>query len=102
MNELNPSKSSNNGQSLLTADAAYAQAIDHFNAERYSDSDRLCTLIIQSVPHHVDAINLLGVIAQKINRHELAVEQFKLALTIDNSKSVLYYNLGISLYTLER
>jgi tetratricopeptide (TPR) repeat protein len=86
----------------LTVDEAYTQAIDHFNAERYKEADKLCTAIIQAFPNHLDALNLLGVTAQKVNRHELAVEQFQRAVNINNNSALLYYNMGISLYRLGR
>jgi protein O-GlcNAc transferase len=89
-------------ESQLTVDAAYSMAIDHFNSARYTEADKLCTAILQSIPNHIDAINLLGVIAQKVNRHDLAVEQFQRAINIDNSRAMLYYNLGTSLYPLGR
>ena len=89
-------------QTQLTIDEEYKQAVDHFNAERYTEADKLCTAIIQAVPNHIDAINLLGVIAQKVNRHDLAVEQFQKAINIDNNRALLYYNLGTSLNPLGR
>jgi predicted Zn-dependent protease len=88
------------GQTQLTVDAAYSQAIEHFNTGRYSEADKLCTAIIQAVPDHIDAINLLGVIAQKLNRHDWAAVQFQRVINIDNSRALLYYNLGISLHQL--
>jgi superkiller protein 3 len=90
------------GKSQLTVDTAYSQAIKHFNAGLISEADRLCTAIIQAVPNHIDSINLLGIIAQKVNRHDLAVKQFQLAIEIDNSRALLYFNLGTSLYPLGR
>ncbi|MBF0379807.1 MAG: tetratricopeptide repeat protein [Magnetococcales bacterium] len=102
MNENTSSQPSNSGQSQLTVDAAYAQAIDHFYAERYTEADLLCTAIIKAKPNHIYAINLLGLIAQNINRHDLAVEQFKCAINIDNRVALLYYNLGTSLFPLGR
>ncbi len=98
MREEKPS----NSQTQLTVEDAFKQAIDHFNAECYTESDKLCTAIIQAAPNHIYAINLLGVIAQKLNRHDLAVEQFKKAINIDNNIALLYYNLGASLYPLGR
>jgi tetratricopeptide (TPR) repeat protein len=89
-------------ESQLTVAAAYAQAMDHFNAGRYLEADKLCTAIIQAVPNNIDAINLLGVIAQKTNHYDLATEQFKRAINIDNNNVLLYYNLGGSLYQLGR
>ena len=58
--------------------------------------------IIQALPDHLDAINLLGVIAQKTRRHDIAIELFSRAINIDNSRVLLYCNLGISLYPLGR
>ncbi|MBF0196057.1 MAG: tetratricopeptide repeat protein, partial [Magnetococcales bacterium] len=100
---MNEQKMHNNdGQLPLTVDIAYSQALDHYNRQHYADADKLCTAIIKAVPNHVDSINLLGVIAQKVNRHDLAIEQFYNALKIDNSRSLLYYNLSISLNQLGR
>ncbi|MBF0194221.1 MAG: tetratricopeptide repeat protein [Magnetococcales bacterium] len=93
-------KPSTNGQTQLTVDAAYGLAIENFNAGRYTEADKLCTAIIQTIPGNIEAINLLGVIAQKLNRHDLAVEQFQKAVNIDNNRALLYYNLGVSLYQL--
>ncbi len=88
----------NDRQTEMSVDMALSQAIDHFNAGRYSEADKLCTAIIQTVPNHVVAINILGVIAQKAHRHGLAVELFQRAIDHDNSNSLLFYNLGISLF----
>ncbi|MBF0358168.1 MAG: tetratricopeptide repeat protein [Magnetococcales bacterium] len=82
----------------LTIDEAYRLALDHFHAERYGEADKLCSAIIQAVPNHIDAINLLGVIAQKVNRHELATELFQRTIDIDDNRALSYYNLGTSLY----
>ncbi|MBF0358328.1 MAG: tetratricopeptide repeat protein [Magnetococcales bacterium] len=86
----------------LTVNAAYSKAVEHFNAGRYTQADQLCTAIINASPNHVDAINLLGVVAQRVNRHDLAVEQFRRAINIDSSRGLLYFNLGSSLYPLGR
>ena len=86
----------------FTVESGYSRALDYFNAQRYTEADKLCTAIIQAVPNHVDSLNLLGAIAQKISRHDLAVEQFQKAINIDNSRALLYYNLGGSLNLLGR
>ncbi|MBF0380272.1 MAG: tetratricopeptide repeat protein [Magnetococcales bacterium] len=87
-------------QTQLTIDEAYKQAVDHFNAEKYTQSDQLCTAILQAIPNHIDALNLLGVIAQRVNRHDLAVEQFSKAINIDNKRAVIHCNLAVSLNNL--
>ncbi|MBF0446497.1 MAG: tetratricopeptide repeat protein, partial [Magnetococcales bacterium] len=83
-------------------DSVYSKAVYHFNTQHYLEAQTLCTTIIQAVPKHIDAINLLGIIAQKLDRHDLAVEQFQRAINIDNSGWLLHYNLGISLNSLGR
>jgi protein O-GlcNAc transferase len=88
------------GQLQLTIDELFTQALEHFNAERYSDTDKLCIDIMQKNPNHIGAINLLGSIANKINCHEIAVKLFQRAINIDNSKAFLFYNLGDSLNKL--
>ncbi|MBF0444914.1 MAG: tetratricopeptide repeat protein [Magnetococcales bacterium] len=93
---------SDSGQAQSQIDAWFTQALDHYYGERFVEADQLCTAIINIAPNHVEAINLLGVIAAKINRHELAVEQFLRAINIDNSKIFFYYNLASSLYQLGR
>jgi tetratricopeptide (TPR) repeat protein len=90
------------GQSPLTVDEAYKNALDHFNALRYTEADQLCTAIIQVAPNHILSLNLLGIIAQKSNRHDLAIKLFQRAINIDNSPAILYYNLGMSLKPLGR
>ncbi|MBF0195974.1 MAG: tetratricopeptide repeat protein [Magnetococcales bacterium] len=100
MNQKTSSPASNTPNSQLTVDAAYAKAVEHFGAQQFKEADQLCTAIIQAAPNHIDALNLLGVIAQQINRNDLAVEQFEKAINIDSSFALLHYNLGLSLLQL--
>ena len=86
----------------LTLAEVYSQAITHFNASRYPETEQLCNAILQRVPDHIDSINLLGVVAQKVNRHDLAIEQFQQAMEIAGNSPVLQRNLGISLHSLGR
>ncbi|MBF0194983.1 MAG: tetratricopeptide repeat protein [Magnetococcales bacterium] len=89
-------------QQPLSVDEAYKQAFSHFEAQRYTDADKLCTAILQVYPNYIAVINLLGLIAQKLNRHDLAVELFQRAISIDNNMALLYYNLATSLCPLGR
>lgn len=86
----------------LTVDAAYYHAKDHFIDGRYSEADRICTAIILAVPEHVEALKLVGDIAQKIERHDLAVELYQRAIKCKNNLPILYFNLGNSLDQLGR
>ncbi|MBF0382093.1 MAG: tetratricopeptide repeat protein [Magnetococcales bacterium] len=84
----------------LTAQEAFKLAVDHFNDQRFAEADKLCCAIILSIPNHVDAINLLGIIAQKHNQHQLAAERFSQAINLNNSVALFYYNLATALYPL--
>jgi protein O-GlcNAc transferase len=97
-----PSQQPENIQQQLSVDEAYAQALEHFNAERYTIADQLCTAIIKAMPNHVYAINLIGLIAQRVGRHDLAIELFQKSISIDSNIALLYYNLGTSLFALGR
>ncbi|MBF0194183.1 MAG: tetratricopeptide repeat protein [Magnetococcales bacterium] len=99
---MNRQKKANNTAAKLTVDSAYEQALEHFNNGQYTEADKLCTAIVNILPNHIDAINLLGIIAQTVNQHNIAVKQFKKAITIDNSRGLLYYNLALSLEQLEQ
>ncbi|MBF0194017.1 MAG: tetratricopeptide repeat protein [Magnetococcales bacterium] len=87
----------NKQQTNHTVDEKYSIALDCYNTERYTEADQICTAILKTTPNYIYAINLLGLIAQKINRHDLAVEQFQKAINIDDSIALLSYNLGTSL-----
>ncbi|MBF0194730.1 MAG: tetratricopeptide repeat protein [Magnetococcales bacterium] len=85
-------------QPRLTIDEAFALAVEHFNAERYSEADSLSAAILKSYPQHIAAINMQGSIAQKCNRYDVAVEHFLRALDIDRNIAILHFNLGVSHY----
>ncbi|MBF0380227.1 MAG: tetratricopeptide repeat protein [Magnetococcales bacterium] len=87
-------------KSSLTIGTAYSQALESFNAGRYQEVDKYCTAIIKAAPNHIDAINLLGVVAQKANRHDMAIGLFQRAININDTIAPLYINLGISLYSI--
>ncbi|MBF0382285.1 MAG: tetratricopeptide repeat protein [Magnetococcales bacterium] len=84
----------------FTVATAYKQALENFNQGCYTEVESLCEAILEAVPNHLDAINLLGVVAQKMNRHDLAINEFGRAINIDGSKALLYFNLAISMQQL--
>ena len=78
----------------------YTQAVAKFNSQKYAKASKLCISILNKLPDHVDAINLLGVIAQKENRHGVAVAHFRRAMQIACGNPMLSCNLAISLQAL--
>ncbi|MBF0445887.1 MAG: DUF2919 family protein [Magnetococcales bacterium] len=102
MNMNNLDKTENNGQPQLTIDEMYSVAVDHVNSDRYKEAEELCLAIVQQLPNHIAAINLLGRIGHKLNRHEFAAKWFQRLINIDSRNAEPYYNLGISLNELGR
>ncbi|MBF0381106.1 MAG: tetratricopeptide repeat protein [Magnetococcales bacterium] len=97
--EKHSTSAKENGRSI-TVEAAYLAALECYNSEEYNEANRFCSVILKAAPDHVAAINLTGLIAQKLYRDELAVEQFNRAININGDVVLLYYNLGCSLYRL--
>ncbi|MBF0382286.1 MAG: tetratricopeptide repeat protein [Magnetococcales bacterium] len=98
----NQDNDSNGGSSHLTIDEAYNKAVACYNAEIFVDADSICVAILKQVPDHVGAINLLGLIAQRLHRHVQALEFFQHVIKLEKNNGMLYYNQGISLYALGR
>ncbi|MBF0381809.1 MAG: tetratricopeptide repeat protein [Magnetococcales bacterium] len=91
-------KTEQSKHSKLQIAQLFTQALHNFDNEQYTEADQLCTAIINQLPNHFDATNLLGKIALKIGRHDLAVEMFLRAVNIDDSGIILYNDLATSLY----
>ncbi|MBF0381222.1 MAG: tetratricopeptide repeat protein [Magnetococcales bacterium] len=98
MNEDNISQTTNSDNTQISVDELFNEALEKFNNNSLTKADQLCTAIIQAIPDHVYAINLLGLIGQRINRHDLAIPQFQKAINIDGGNPLFYYNLAISFY----
>ncbi len=82
------------GGRKLTVDGAFDEAMTHFNAGRIDQADKLCTAIMHAAPNHVGAINLLAMIAQKVNRHDLAASLLRRAVAIAPKDPFLHFGLG--------
>ncbi|MBF0446207.1 MAG: tetratricopeptide repeat protein, partial [Magnetococcales bacterium] len=102
MNMEKPEHSADTGQPQLTVEEAFSQAVEKYKSENFDGAEQLCIVIVQAFPNHVDAINLLGLIAQRANRHDLAVEYFNKAINYNNYVALFYFNLATSLYQLKR
>ena len=67
-----------------------------------AQAEVLCRQIIARVPQHVNALNLLGVIAQASGRHRPAVKLFADAIAADPLNAASHYNLASSCQALGR
>lgn len=85
----------------ITVKEAYSHAVKYFEQGRYTDAEQVCKAILQVFPKHIDALNILGVTAQQLDRHDLAIEYFKQAICTAKPTEVLSYNLAISYFQLQ-
>ena len=58
--------------------------------------------ILRVEPRHFDAIHLLGVIADQMKNHQLAVDLIDQAIAINSSSADAYFNRGNALKALDR
>jgi len=74
-------------------------------AHRQSQGERaeiICRQILERVPAHKLALNLLGLIYQESGRHRLAVKQFADAISSDDLDAVSHYNIAGSYLAMGR
>jgi tetratricopeptide (TPR) repeat protein/2-polyprenyl-3-methyl-5-hydroxy-6-metoxy-1,4-benzoquinol methylase len=74
----------------LTIEQALQQAVKAHKAGNLQDAEALYRAILQAQPKHPDANHNLGVIAVSLNKSELALPLFKVALEV-NSKQVQFW-----------
>ncbi len=72
-------------------------AVKAHQAGKLADAERIYRQVLQHDPGNVDALHLLGVIAQQVGRHELAVKMIGQAIERLSTNAVLHANLGEAL-----
>ncbi|MGO9471288.1 MAG: tetratricopeptide repeat protein [Isosphaeraceae bacterium] len=82
---------------MSTLPQALDMAWKHYQAGQLHAAEQLFGQILQSDPGHLDALNLLGVIAHRTGRHEAAMDFLTRALKINPDFAQAHYNLGIML-----
>lgn len=80
---------------LAEAMALHQQGRFEQAISRYSD-------ILKIEPRHFDAIHLLGVIADQMKNHQLAVDLIDQAIAINSSNANAYFNRGNALKALNK
>jgi protein O-GlcNAc transferase len=76
------------------------QAMEHLQAGRLAEADRLFRQALAQKPDHADALHLAGCTASKMRRSAEAVELIRRAIAVDPKQSVFHNNLGLALLVL--
>jgi len=78
----------------MTIQQAFTVAAQHHQAGRMREAEIMLRQILAQQPNHVDALNLLGVMAAQAGRFEMAVELIRKALALNPNMPVVQSNLG--------
>ena len=79
---------------MATISEALALALEHHQAGRLQDAERMYRQILAAQPNEPEAIHLLGVIAYQEGRLEVAVECISRAIALRGTESAFHYNLA--------
>ena len=74
--------------------ASTRTALQHFQAGRLSAAEQICQQILQELPDHVEAVHLLGLIAHKSDRNDVAAKLITRAIELNGTVPEYHFNLG--------
>ncbi len=74
-----------------------SEAIDHHNAGRLQEAERIYSQVLQSDPDHPDALHLLGVLSLQVGKLETAIDLIGRAATLSPDFAEVHCNLGNAL-----
>ena len=69
-------------------------AFQHHQAGELQQAETIYRQILQKQPNNIDALYLLGLMANQIKNYNVAIKLLQKTLEIDNSNSLSYINLG--------
>ncbi|MBL8827871.1 MAG: tetratricopeptide repeat protein, partial [Planctomycetaceae bacterium] len=92
--------------SAQTVTTTIPEALNHavalHRAGRLAEAEHVYRRILEVDPSHADAIQLLGVIANQVGRHDIAVQYISTALQLNPNSAMYYNNLGEAYRALEQ
>jgi protein O-GlcNAc transferase len=78
----------------VTIPQVLEMAVRRHKEGRLTDAEALYRQILGLQPNHPDAMRFLGIIAQQVGRHDVAVEWIRRALACDPNHALAHSNLG--------
>jgi tetratricopeptide (TPR) repeat protein len=91
-----------NQQQTHPARQAMNMAVQHFSAGDLEKAEGICQQIVRAEPNHPVALHLLGVIAHKLDKNDIAVDLIGKAVAINPDIAEAHHNLGSVLHKLGR
>lgn len=84
----------------LTIQQAIQLALRHHHAGQLTEAEALYRQVLSAQPGNVDAMSLLGTLAARTGRQELAVELFRRAIAINPTVAEYHMHLGQALHEM--
>ena len=82
----------------VSAGGLFADALRMHRAGRPNEALQLCRrVLVEHDPNHADSLHLLGEIAHRAGRHDLAVEMIEKAIAVDPQAARFHASLGEAL-----
>jgi protein O-GlcNAc transferase len=78
----------------LVIQVALQNAVRHHQAGRLNEAEQIYRQILAVDANHADSLHLLGMIAYRNGRDDLAVEMIRGAIAIDGGQAPYHSNLG--------
>jgi tetratricopeptide (TPR) repeat protein len=70
------------------------QALQHHQAGQLPEAEALYRQLLQTAPHHVDALHFLGILSSQLGKNTEAVQLINQAISLNPSSAMMYGNLG--------
>ena len=68
-----------------------------YKTGQIDETERICQEILHSDPDSVDALHLLGVVAYRVGKYDVAVDLITQAIEIDSGQAIFFNSLGLGL-----
>jgi tetratricopeptide (TPR) repeat protein len=78
----------------------FANALQHHQAGRLNEAERLYLQVLTIDPHHADSLHLLGVFAHQIGRPDMAATMIGKAITVNAGVALYHSDMGTALGAL--
>jgi tetratricopeptide (TPR) repeat protein len=85
---------------VATIPETLALALQHHQAGRLREAEAMYRQILVANPMHVDALQLLGLLAHQVGRNDLAVELIGRAIQLDDGVAAFHNNIGLAYHQL--
>lgn len=87
-------------KSSLNIDHALSIALQHHQNGQLNKAEKVCKKILKADPNHSDVLHLLGLIARKAGKNDVAANLISQAISISPKNEIYYYNMGNTLKDL--